>query len=84
MVSGRVQGVCFRMCTVATARRLGLAGWVRNRPDGSVEITAEGEETALRQLADWCGEGPSYARVTDARVSYADALGEFSEFAIRY
>ncbi len=53
MVRGRVQGVFFRASTQREARRLGLTGWVKNRADGSVEIVAEGEEIAIRELYGW-------------------------------
>lgn len=62
-VTGRVQGVFFRAWTVETARGLGLAGWVRNRADGSVEIEAFGLVDALDALETACREGPSQARV---------------------
>lgn len=64
LVSGRVQGVGFRYWTVGEAKRLGLAGWVRNRSDGTVEILAIGQADALSQLAQSCRHGPSHARVT--------------------
>lgn len=62
-VTGRVQGVAYRAWTVGTAADLGLAGWVRNRRDGSVEITARGEPAALDALAERCRRGPPLARV---------------------
>lgn len=64
-ITGRVQGVWFRGATQAEARRLGVAGWVRNEPDGSVEAVVEGPAHAVRALADWCRHGPPGARVTD-------------------
>lgn len=62
-VSGRVQGVFFRASTQETAQRLGVNGIVRNEPDGSVYIEAEGEAPALDQFTAWCRQGPSRARV---------------------
>lgn len=62
-VSGRVQGVFFRQSTQAEARRLGLAGTVRNNPDGTVTIEAEGPAAALNALETWCHTGPPAARV---------------------
>lgn len=62
-VTGRVQGVGFRAACEAEARALGLVGWVKNLPDGSVEVVAEGPEEALAALADWCRRGPRGARV---------------------
>ncbi|BCX87677.1 acylphosphatase [Methylomarinovum tepidoasis] len=83
-VSGRVQGVFYRAHTVEAARRLGLTGWVRNLPDGRVEIVAEGEEKALQALLDWCRQGPPLARVTE--VVWRDegpATGESHAFGVR-
>ena len=57
-VRGRVQGVGFRWFVRETARALGLRGWVKNRPDGNVEVAAAGEEEGLRQLADAVARGP--------------------------
>ena len=83
-VSGRVQGVGFRYYTERQARRLGLTGWVRNLPDGGVELVAEGEESTLQQMLEWCGEGPPSAAVSAVQASWADGLGEFSDFRIRH
>jgi len=63
VVTGRVQGVGYRWWTVGTAKRLGLAGWVRNRRDGSVEIQAAGPADRLDALALACESGPPGARV---------------------
>lgn len=84
VVKGRVQGVCYRMYTCEEARRLGLAGLVRNLRDGSVEVIAEGEAGALHELVDWCRRGPSYAMVTKMTDEYSDATGEFDSFTIAY
>jgi acylphosphatase len=62
-VHGEVQGVWYRGWTVDQARDLGLAGWVRNRRDGSVEILADGPDAAIEALISRCREGPSAARV---------------------
>lgn len=68
-VTGRVQGVGYRDWLVGQAVALGLAGWVRNRPDGSVEAHAEGPAAALDQLAERCRRGPRLARVDGVQVS---------------
>jgi acylphosphatase len=72
LVQGRVQGVFYRNWTVATARGLGLSGWVRNRAGGEVEILAVGSATALDALADACGNGPPAACVQAVIVSDAE------------
>lgn len=82
IVHGRVQGVYFRASTQREAKRLGLGGWVRNRPDGAVEILAEGEETAIRELYGWAQKGPSAARVERVDTRWRSFTGEFSDFRI--
>jgi acylphosphatase len=81
-VHGYVQGVFFRSETHARARSLGLAGWVRNSPDGTVEAVFEGRSEAVESMVGWCERGPSGARVDDVDVSWEEPLGE-SGFAIR-
>ena len=77
-----VQGVCFRYYTQTQATALGLSGWVRNRPDGSVEIIAEGETEALEQLREWCTHGPPHARVTAVKCELRQTNEHFSSFTI--
>ena len=62
-VYGKVQGVGFRYYTQKKAETLGIKGYVRNRPDGSVYIEAEGDAGALASFIDWCSEGPAWAHV---------------------
>ena len=83
-VEGRVQGVCYRMYACKEAERLGLTGWVRNCPDGTVEAVAEGEERDLVSFRAWCAKGPPYARVTAVGESYGDASNAFEGFRVRY
>jgi len=64
VVSGRVQGVWFRDSMRRQAEGLGLAGWVRNLPDGNVEAVFEGAADAVERLSEWCHHGPPGARVT--------------------
>lgn len=82
VVRGRVQGVYFRASAQREARRLGLSGWVKNRPDGSVEILAEGEEVAIRELYGWAQKGPSAARVDRVDTRWRGFTGEYAEFRI--
>ena len=62
-ISGRVQGVFFRASCADEARRLGLAGWVRNAADGDVEAAFEGDEPAVAAMLAWCRHGPPLASV---------------------
>jgi acylphosphatase len=75
VISGRVQGVFFRAEARARARSLGLAGWVRNLPDGNVEAVFEGLEEQVRSMLRWCEEGPSGARVDAVDVTWEHPAG---------
>jgi acylphosphatase len=68
-ITGRVQGVAFRASAVTTAQALGLAGWVANRADGSVETVAEGDEAGIAVFIRWCHQGPPAARVDHVEVT---------------
>jgi acylphosphatase len=83
-VFGRVQGVGFRASTCRQAGRLGLAGFVRNMPDASVYMEAEGREEDLKALVEWSRHGPPAAKVLRIQVDYSDRLENPQEFAIRY
>jgi acylphosphatase len=78
-VEGRVQGVAFRACTREEALRAGVAGWVRNREDGSVEAVFEGPREGVEALVAWCREGPRGARVArvDVREEPCEGLAGF-------
>ena len=84
IVRGRVQGVAFRQSTVARALDLGVSGWVRNLPDGSVEGLFEGAESAVNALVAWCRQGPPAALVEQVEVRQETCTGEFADFTIRY
>lgn len=82
LISGRVQGVGYRMWTENTAMALGLSGWVRNRRDGSVEAVFQGSPEDVAEIIERCWEGPSMAKV--ARVDVVDeSAGEFTDFDVR-
>ena len=83
IVSGRVQGVAFRASTAAKARQLGLAGWVKNLPNGSVELEAEGSPDQVAALVTWCHHGPPAARVDQVAVEELAPLGD-DDFDVRY
>ena len=68
LVTGRVQGVFYRSTCAAAARRLGLAGFVRNLPDGRVEAAFEGPEADVDRIVAWCRRGPELARVDEMEV----------------
>ncbi|MBI2346084.1 MAG: acylphosphatase [Deltaproteobacteria bacterium] len=82
IVRGRVQGVFFRAHTAEMARAVGLTGSVRNCPDGSVEIVAEGPKETLEPFLEWCRHGPPLAHVVTAEVRWEVAAGEFPTFII--
>jgi acylphosphatase len=83
-ISGRVQGVFFRASTKERALELGLKGWVKNLRDGRVEALFEGEKEKVRDMVDWCREGPSYASVANVDVRWEEYKGEFESFTVRY
>ena len=82
IVSGSVQGVFFRTETRDRARSLGIAGWVRNAPDGPVEAEFEGDDERVASMIEWCRRGPAGARVEDVEVAWVEPEGEVS-FSIR-
>ena len=82
VIKGRVTGVFFRASAQREARRLGIVGWVKNRNDGSVEILAEGDEDAVKELISWAHHGPSAARVDNVDVRWKGYTGEFADFRI--
>jgi acylphosphatase len=82
-VTGRVQGVSFRWYAVQEAERLGVTGWVRNEPDGSVACHIEGGDDAVDAMVEWCRHGPSYASVRHVAVTETRPTGSVT-FEIRY
>lgn len=75
-VSGEVQGVGYRYTLRMVAREAGVAGWVRNRRDGSVEAEIEGTDAQVDEVLAWMAEGPPGSRVENATVTDADPTGE--------
>ncbi len=84
IISGRVQGVSFRHYTTLKANELGITGWVMNRQDGRVEVSAEGSRETLQALLDFLHEGSPHARVETVEAQWLEASGEFSDFGARY
>jgi acylphosphatase len=83
-ILGRVQGVFFRAETKRKADELGLAGFVRNEPDGTVYVEAEGEEKNLREFLKWCREGPEISRVEKIESEFSEKLKNHQGFKIAY
>jgi acylphosphatase len=83
LVTGRVQGVSFRYFVLEQAAELDLKGWVRNRWNGSVEVTAEGSRSKLELLLHALRQGPPMARVENVDFSWLPATGEFIGFSVR-
>ncbi len=82
-IYGRVQGVWFRASTKEMADKLGIKGWVRNMPDGTVEAVFEGDDKSVEKIIEWCHRGPPLARVDRVEVEYEEPQGE-TGFRIRY
>ncbi len=80
IIEGLVQGVFFRASTVEAAQRHGVCGWVRNKPDGSVEAVLEGDEAAVNKVIGWCRTGPPAARVDDVKITWESYKNEFDDF----
>ena len=84
VIAGRVQGVFFRAETQRAAQHLGVTGWVRNRPEGTVEAVFEGPSQAVQQAVDWCWQGSPRAKVSDVKIEWQEPVGEFEDFSITY
>lgn len=81
-IFGHVQGVNFRFYTRLKAKEIGVNGWVRNRADGSVEVTAEGTLSQLEELVDFLNKGPELASVLRVELDWLAATDEFADFQI--
>jgi acylphosphatase len=83
LVSGKVQGVFYRASTAEQAKRLGLAGYAKNLPDGRVEVLACGEQSKVEELIAWLRQGPPSAKVSGVEVQDADASQVPADFSTR-
>lgn len=83
IISGLVQGVCFRADTRRQAQKLGLCGWVKNLPDGTVEAVFEGDRFSVEKMIDWCRMGPAGAVVNNVNVDWQEYTGEYQGFYIK-
>jgi acylphosphatase len=84
IVSGLVQGVYFRDFTSRQALKLGLSGYARNLPEGTVEVQAEGERKRLEKLIDCLRTGPPAARVSEVVINWSEYSGGYSSFRIKF
>jgi acylphosphatase len=84
IISGRVQGVFFRVETQRAAEGFGVFGWVRNKRDGSVEAVFEGPQQNVDAALDWCRQGPRMSRVDKVDVNWQTYTGEFDRFDVTY
>ena len=84
IISGRVQGVFFRMETKRAADGFGVFGWVKNLLDGTVEAVFEGDRDRVDAVLDWCREGPPAAKVTDVDVNWEKYTGDYTGFNIDF
>jgi acylphosphatase len=82
-IYGIVQGVGFRYAIKQQARLMGINGFVRNEPDGSVYMEAEGDDSALAEFVLWCRKGPAYARVEDVKIEN-ESLKYYTSFDARH
>ncbi len=82
LISGKVQGVFYRVNTKNKADELGLTGWVKNIPDGKVEVLAEGKERGLKEFIKWCYNGSKGAKVDKVEVEWRDYENKFDNFKI--
>lgn len=80
LISGRVQGVCFRAATEEEAKAHGLTGWVRNTVEGKVEVVLEGEKEKVEAMVAWCHHGPPAAVVREVKVESAPYKGDIPDF----
>ena len=83
LVSGRVQGVYFRMFTQNKAKQFGIKGHARNLPDGRVEIIAEADHNSIEKLIEWSHKGPVTARVVQVEINDLESDDVFTSFEIR-
>lgn len=81
-VWGRVQGVGFRYFVYNYARNIGIVGWVKNNPDRSVTVCAEGSEPQIDMIVEAVKKGPSHAQVEKVKLQYYNSTGKYNEFNI--
>ena len=82
IIEGIVQGVFFRANAREKADKSNINGWIRNRPDGTVEAVFEGEEESVKKLIEWCHHGPPGAVVKNVKIEWQAYEGEFKNFTV--
>lgn len=82
LIHGLVQGVFFRHSAKQKAHELGITGWIRNNPDGSVEVLAQGNKKQLQEFIKWCKIGPVAANVEKVEVEWKEVTDKNSDFSI--
>ena len=81
---GLVQGVFFRSNIIREASNLGLKGYARNMPDGTVEVVAEGLKNKIKELIEFCKKGPESAEVSKVDIKFMEPKNEFRSFKVKY
>jgi len=84
IIHGKVQGVFFRAYLRERSEQFKLTGWAKNTFDGNVEVVLEGEESAVKQVVEWCYSGPADSEVKKVAEKWEKATGEFQDFSIQY
>jgi acylphosphatase len=84
IISGKVQGVFFRVNTKNKAEQFGVNGWVKNTSDGKVEAVFEGDENKIYEMIEWCSKGPSNSKVTKIDIIKKKYKNEYDNFSIIY
>jgi acylphosphatase len=82
MITGKVQGVCFRAETQRAAKQRNVQGWVRNRSNGSVEALFEGDEPSVKAMLEWCRQGSPFSRVHHVDAKWETDMDNFVRFDI--
>ncbi|OGD84875.1 acylphosphatase [Candidatus Curtissbacteria bacterium RBG_13_40_7] len=81
-IYGAVQGVFFRRSAKNKADELGIFGWIRNKPDSTVEAVAQGQKDKLNKFISWCKKGPPFAQVEKVEVEWKKNLEDLEDFSI--
>ncbi len=84
IISGRVQGVFFRMETRKAAQRIGIFGWVKNKEDRTVEALFEGDKERVDSILEWCRKGPPLSEVQKVSLKREEFTGSYDSFDITY